>query len=154
MKLKKDLYIEINKKNKLIYINEQLKQQIKNLIGIQNEKKNKNNSNTNNDIIEQLYHKINELKDKISRYPLKLSKGEKLISVIFTSSDKMILYSLISKNTEKFIKLEEKLYNNYPEYSESDNYFKKKKKKINKYKTLDENKIKDSDNIILIKKEI
>jgi len=127
-----------------------LKQQIKDLIDSQKQKESLINSN-NNKII-QLYQKIDELKDELSRYPLELSKGEKLISVIFTSSDKMILYSAICKNTEKFIKLEEKLYNNYPEYSNSDNYFMVNGNIINKINTLDENKIKDSDNIILTKK--
>ena len=154
MKLKKDLNIEINNKNKLIEINDQLKKKLKNLIDPQIIKESKNKSNTDKDTIIQLYHKIDELKDKLSRYPLELSKGEKLISVIFSSSDKMILYSLICKNTEKFIKLEEKLYNNYPEYSEYYNVFMVNGNKINRLKTLDENKIKDSDNIILIKKEI
>ena len=152
MKLKNDLNIETNNKNKLIDDNEQLKQQIKDLIDSQKQKESLINSNNNK--IVQLYLKIDELKDELSRYPLELSKGEKLISVIFTSSDKMILYSAISKNTEKFIKLEEKLYNNYPEYSKSDNYFMVNGNIINKINTLDENKIKDSDNIILTKKAI
>ena len=124
MQLKNNLNIEINNKKKL------------------------------NDLNKQLYLKIDELKDELSRYPLELSKGEKLISVIFTSSDKMILYSVICKNTENFIKLEEKLYNNYPEYSESDNYFMVNGNIISKFKTLDENKIKDNDNIILAKRTI
>ena len=145
VQLKNDLNIEINNKNKLIDINKKLKQQLKSF---------KNNSNSNKDIIIELYQKIDELKEKISRYPLELSKGEKLISVIFTSSDHKVHSSIICKNTEKFIKLEEKLYNNYPEYSDSDNYFMVNGNIISKFKTLDENNIKDSDNIILTKKAI
>ena len=152
MKLKNDLNIEANNKKKLIDDNEQLKQKIKDLIDSQKQKESIINSNNNK--IVQLYQKIDELKDELSRYPLELLKGEKLISVIFTSSDKMILYSAICKNTEKFIKLEEKLYNNYPEYSKSDNDFMVKGNIINKFNTLDENKIKDSDNIILTKNTI
>ena len=148
--LKNELNIEINNKNKLFDLNDLLKQQIKDLIDSQKQKEILINSNNNK--IEQLYQKIDELKDELSRYPLELSKGEKLISVIFTSSDKMILYSTICKNTEKFIKLEEKLYNNYPEYSKSNNDFMVDGNIINKFNTLDENKIKDSDNIILKRK--
>ena len=151
MQLKNDLNIEINNKKKLNDLNEQLKQQIKDLIDSQKEKENQLNSNKDI-IIAQLYQKIDGLKDELSRYPLELSKGEKLISVIFTSSDEMILYSVICKNTEKFNKLEEKLYNNYPEYSESDNYFMVNGNIISKFKTLEENKIKDNDNIILAKR--
>ena len=149
LKLKKDLNIEINNKNNLIDINKQLKQQIKSLIGSQNIKDNKNNSNNDKELIIQLYKKIDELKDKLSRYPFELSNGEKLISVIFTSSDQKIHTSIICKNTEKFIKLEEKLFNDYPEYSEFDVYFMVNGSRISKYKTLDENKIKNNDIIIL-----
>ena len=98
---------------------------------------------------EELIKKIYELKEKLSRYPLDLSKGENLISVIFTSSDQNIHYSIICKNTEKFSKLEQKLYKKYPEYSKSDNYFLVNGSRIKKYKTLNENKIKNSEIIIL-----
>jgi len=55
---------------------------------------------------------------------------------------------MICKNTEKFIRLEEKLYNDYPKYSESENYFMVNGNRVSRFKTLDENKIKNSDNII------
>ena len=114
-------------------------------------KEEKNNSNTEKDnIIFNLNKKISELKEKLSRYPLDLSKGENLISVIFTSLDQNIYYSIICKNTEKFSKLEQKLYKKYPEYSKSDNYFLVNGNRINKYKTLNENKIKNSEIIILL----
>ena len=111
-------------------------------------KEDNNNSIEDNDDL-QLNKKIDELKEKLSRYPFELSKGEKLLSVIFTSFDNKILHSIICKNTEKFIQLEKELYNYYPEYSKSDNYFLVNGYKVDKYKTLDENKIKNSDNIIL-----
>ena len=151
-KLKNDLNLERTNKNKLIEINEQLKKQIKEFNDSQKIKKEQDNSNNDKDII-QLYKKIDELKEKLSRYPFELSKGEKLISVIFTSSDQKIHCSIICKNTEKFIKLEEKLYNDYPEYSESDNYFMANGNRVSKFKTLDENKIKNSNIIILNKNE-
>ena len=151
-KLKNDLNLERTNKNKLIEINEQLKKQIKEFNDSQKIKKEQDNSNNDKDII-QLYKKIDELKEKLSRYPFELLKGEKLISVIFTSSDQKIHCSIICKNTEKFIKLEEKLYNDYPEYSESDNYFMVNGNRVSKFKTLDENKIKNSNIIILNKNE-
>ena len=80
---------------------------------------------------------------------MELSKGEKLISVIFTSSDQNMYYSIICKNTQKFIELEKKLYNNYPEYSESDNFFMINENRVNKDKSLDENNIRNNDIIIL-----
>ena len=101
-----------------------------------------------------MYTRIDELKIKLSRYPIDLLEGEKLISVIFSSFDEKIHYSVICKNTEKFIKLEEKLYTNYPEYSETENYFTANGKPISKFKSLEQNKIKNSDVIILNQKEI
>ena len=151
-KLKNELKTEINNKNKLIEINEKLKEEIKKLSNSQNIKEEQNNSNNDKDII-QLYKKIDELKGKLSRYPFELSEGEKLISVIFTSSDQKIHCSIICKNTDKFITLETKLYNDYPEYSETDNFFMANGSRVSKFKTLDQNKIKNSDNIILNKNE-
>ena len=80
---------------------------------------------------------------------MELSKGEKLISVIFTSSDEKMLYSIICKNTQKFNELEKKLYDDYPTYLEYDNSFMINGKIVNKDKYLDENKIRNN-NIILL----
>jgi len=83
-----------------------------------------------------------------------LSKGEKLLSIIFTSLDESIHYSIISKNTEIFHELEKKLYNHYPKYSDSNNNFVKNGNRINKSKSLDENEIKNGDIIILSQNDI
>jgi hypothetical protein len=105
------------------------------------------------DLIIELYKKIEELKLKLSRYPYDLSQGEKLISVIFTSPDQKIHQSIICKNTEKFSRLEEILYKEAPKYFESNVYFCVKGRVVNRYKTLKENNIHDSDVIILNKSE-
>ena len=150
-----NLNIEIEIKNELIDINELLIKEIKKFNDSININENKNISNLDKDItIKKLYKDINDLKTKLSLYPFELSKGEKPISVIFSSLDENILYSIICKNTEKFIKLEEKLYKDYPEYSKFDNYFMVNGNKVDKTKTLDENKIRNSDIIIIIKNKI
>ena len=150
-----DLNIEIEIKNELIDINELLIKEIKKFNDSININENKNISNLDKDItIKKLYKDINDLKNKLSLYPFELSKGEKPISVIFSSLDENILYSIICKNTEKFIKLEEKLYKDYPEYSKFDNYFMVNGNRVDKTKTLDENKIRNSDIIIIIKNKI
>ena len=150
-----NLNIEIEIKNELIDINELLIKEIKKFNDSININENKNISNLDKDItIKKLYKDINDLKNKLSLYPFELSKGEKPISVIFSSLDENILYSIICKNTEKFIKLEEKLYKDYPEYSKFDNYFMVNGNRVDKTKTLDENKIRNSDIIIIIKNKI
>ena len=73
------------------------------------------------------------------------------MSVIFSSSESSFYQSIICKNTEKFNNVENKLYDIdiYKNYSETENYFLVKGKKINKSKTLEQNSINDSDIIIL-----
>ena len=127
----------------------------KNLINELNEKlKNLNdrlNRSINKDKINELYEEI-RIKDKIiSSFPVKLSEGEKLLSVIFVSVDQKIHYSTICKNTDKFSKIENLLYDAYPEYIETENHFFVNGNKVNKYKSLENNKIKNND-IIMLKK--
>ena len=135
-------------------INNELRKKIKNL-----ENESKNDLISNNDEsskIMELYEElrlkdkeINDLKKLNSRYPLELLEGEKLISVIFTSTDKKIHYSIICKNTDTFSKIEKLLYDEFPGYKNSENIFTVNGNKINRYETLEENKIYNSDIITL-----
>ena len=111
------------------------------------------NTNKYKDKMNELLEEI-RIKDKIiSNFPIKLSDGDQLLSVIFVSQDQKIHYSTLCKNTDKFSKIENMLYDAYPEYSGSDNYFFVNGNKINKYKSLDFNKIKNNDIITLQKIE-
>ena len=65
-----------------------------------------------------------------------------------------MFYSIICKNTQKFIELEKKLYKDYPEYSKSDNYFMINGNRVDKTKSLDGNKIRNNDVIILTQNNI
>jgi len=134
-------------------INNNLKNKIKELeLKQQNKKFNnqviQNNTNDSNKII-QLYNKIEDLNEKLKRAPYILEKNEKLISVIFTSTDQTAHYSMICKNTDTIHDLEKDLYKEYPDFSMSDNYFLCKGKVINKFQTFESNKIKNGDIIIL-----
>ena len=71
------------------------------------------------------------------------------MSIIFISSTQKLHFSAICKNTDKFHKIEGLLYENFPQYLENDNFFILNGKKINRYKTLEENGIKNNDVIIL-----
>ena len=92
---------------------------------------------------------INELREKLERYPFELKEDEKMLTVSFSSSTKMLHYSVICKNTDIFTNIENKLYIQYPEYKEEQTFFTVNGRAINKYYTLDENKIKDNDVILL-----
>ena len=81
-------------------LNEMLKSKLNNE-NLINNIDNKNNINPYNySKIIELYAEIDDLKEKLSRYPFELKKDEKMISVIFTSDDKKIHSSVICKNTE------------------------------------------------------
>ena len=111
------------------------------------------NSEIKDSLYESVFEKekeIKELKLQLSRYPLLLNDGDKLMSLIFTSADQVIHHSVICKNSELFNKVENRLYEDgFLEYKESENFFTFNGLKINKNKSLDENNIKNSDIIIL-----
>ena len=69
--------------------------------------------NTN---IDQKERENISLKRELSRYPIKLSINEWLISIIFLSSDENIEYPIICKNTDDFRRVEKLFFNKYPEY--------------------------------------
>ena len=73
------------------------------------------------------------------------------MTLIIISGDQNVHYSIICKNTQKFTEIEHQLYQKYPEYLESENYFLVNGKKINKYRSLEENGIKNSDIVSLFK---
>ena len=103
----------------------------------------------------QLLNKINELnnisKVKNNRGDLvnSVNPGEKVISALFISSDQKITYAISCKNTTPFVRIEEKLYEEYPEYKETDNYFLHCGSVIKRFKTVEENYIKNGKPIIL-----
>ena len=80
-----------------------------------------NIQNNSNDILIKLINEkeniIQDLKEKIQRYPFILEKNEKIMSIIFSSVNQNFNYSMVCKNTDTIHKLEEKLYEEYPNLS-------------------------------------
>ena len=149
-----ELQEEKNKNNYLSNENIQLKQQI---FQLQNNMNNFNFSNNqNNNSIDSLIKLvkakedlINNLNEKLNRFPFILEKNENLMSVIFSSVNQKVNYSIVCKNTDTIHNLEVKLYQEFPSLYESENYFLCKGQIINKFKTFEENKIKNGDTILL-----
>ena len=147
------------KKQNEIYKNKinELENKIKNLELVIKEKDNKINeynkiqelknvSNDNNNYINE----IKELEEEIEKYKnYCLSPGEKLITINFISIDQTISFNTFAKKTDIFTKLESSLYEYYPQYKETENYFLVNGKKVNKHKSLDDNKINDNDILTL-----
>ena len=142
-----ELNLLINKKDSL------LRNKINELNSKINNQIDPNNSNNHNKMLE-LYEKIEILQEKLKRFPFILEKNEKLMSIILSSVDEKIHFSIICKNTDTINKLEAELYREYPQFSETDNYFMCKGKVLNKFHTFESDKIKNGDVIIVNKRDI
>ena len=147
-------------------LNNKLTEKIKNLENIIEKEKEKKsikndsniNENYNKDKIIELFEEI-RLKDKEiralqeqkSRFPFELLEGEKIMSIIINSEDENIQYSIICKSKDIFNKIEDIFYGKYPQYrnTKEANFFILNGKKIDGYKTLEENKIENHSTIIL-----
>ena len=147
--------IELTKENGIL--KEKVNKLTFELSKIKNSEKNlKINQNDDKDLYKKyiiLNEKCEELNKQLNRYPIKLKENEKLISVIFTSVDQNIHYSIVCKNTNTINNLEAELYSKFPEYSETENYFLCKGARISKFKTFDHYHIDNGDIIILNKNE-
>ena len=123
----------------------------------ENESKGGLSSKYNSEKILELMEEINKKNKEIEQIrtsiPIRINPGERLMTVIFVSTDQKIHYAIICKNTDKFSTLENKLYDEYPEFSENENYFLVNGNRINRHKDLDYNNIKNSDIVTLFPME-
>ena len=74
---------------------------------------------------------------------------EELITIKFISVDQSINFNTFAKKTDNFRKLESSFYENYPKYKDTENYFFVNGRKVNRHRTLDENKINDNEILTL-----
>ena len=74
-----------------------------------------------------------------------------LITLNFYSNDEKILCLLICNEVQIFNEIINKVYETYPDYNIRNNYFTCNQSRVNEYKSLKENNIKNEDLIILIK---
>ena len=83
-----------------------------------------------------------------------LGTGEKIMTVIFNSQGTQYVcnWNLACKKSNLFVRLEEILNNDFPELKKHDTYFEVNTRRIKRFLTLEENKIKNNDmiNIFLI----
>ena len=122
--LKNENKLLIDKNNDLQNINNEYKSKIKKL---ESEKDKKNDKK-----------QLNSFKN-----------SDKIMSVNFVSIGIMdiVHYSLVCKDTDLFVRLEERLYEDFPQFKNYDNYFVVNGKRILRFKTLAENGI-ENNNII------
>ena len=83
-----------------------------------------------------------------------LEPNDKIIGVNFVSmgSNDIGHYNLVCKTRDLFVKLEERLYNDFPQFKNYETYFEVNGKRIKRFQTLEQNKIKNNDiiNIFII----
>ena len=105
---------------------------------------NKNDSRKIIELYEKLEMKEKEIKDLKKIIENNSNNYNNLMTVIFYSTELNIHYSLICKETDSFSVVENKLYDVYPECKEYEYFFLANEQKIKRFKTLQENKIKNS----------
>ena len=82
-----------------------------------------------------------------------INKEKIIMAITFISADGKVHYSIPCKSNDKFFKIVNLLYEQYPEYKETRNCFLCNGRIIKEYKTLEENNIKSGGAIILVNKD-
>ena len=75
---------------------------------------------------------------------------EEKIKINFSSLDQKVKISLLCSNYEIFAEIEEKLYQKFPEYRETNNCFFSNGEQILRFKTIEENKLENGKTVILV----
>ena len=92
----------------------------------------------------------NNNKNKITS----IKPGEEILGINFVGMGIQGIsnYNLVCKNTDLFVRLEERLYEDFPQFKEYETYFEVKTRRIKRFKTLKENNIKTNDviNVFII----
>ena len=104
-----------------------------------------NELNKKNNEIQQLLIKNNNINDN---YEItSINPGEKIMAINFVSMGNNDIghYNLMCKNIDLFIRLEERLYKDFPQFKEYETYFEVNGKRIKRFKTLEQNNIKTND---------
>ena len=109
------------------------------------------NSNISNNINEEKYKKeINDLKSRLSRYEnnIEANLGD-LVLINFESGDGQIRRGIQYMKNEIFAEVEEKLNKFYEEFRDTNNTFIANGNCIKRFKTIEENNIKNGDKVLL-----
>ena len=141
---------EINNKDKII------QQQNLTISNLQNQLNDINNKYNNNlSLIKTLQNNLNlkeqelqNLKSKLNQY-IPDSNKKWGFGVIFSSINKEILYPIVCNENDLISRLEEELYNEYPNYKEYNTYLTCNGIVLKRFKTIGENNIKKGNTILV-----
>ena len=67
------------------------------------------------------------------------------VNFVSMANQDIINYNVICKNTDLFVDIEKKLYQDFPKYKDLETYFQVGARKINRFRTIEENNIKNND---------
>ena len=135
-------------KQENIDINKKLEKEInklkENVKLLENELERKNNT------IQDYILEINSLKENKNQIT-SIKPGEKIFPVLFITQGNhdIFNYAMTCKNTELFVRLEERLYDDFPQFKKVETIFMVDARRILRFQTLDENNIKRNDIISL-----
>ena len=144
--LKMQLNEEKNKNQKLIDENNNLKENINKLnleiLNLNDKIKLLENNLAQKNI--EVQNNISEDNNKINDEVTK-NEDEKIFTINILSQEKHcnVNHKYVCKNTDLFVKLEEKVYEDFPLFKDYETYFEVDSKKIKRFKTLDDNNIKN-----------
>ena len=161
-KLKRELEDEKKKNKQLQDTINQLKQNHN--IEFEKYKKDINKLVEKNKELEKLLEEKNK---EINDYIFKLSNsnnneqlisfkpGDKIIAVLFMTQGNQDIYNytMPCKTSDLFVRLEERLYHDYPKYRNFETFFMVNARRIFRFKSLEENQIKNNDIISLFTNE-
>ena len=98
----------------------------------------------------KLNEELNSEKEKVKEL---MDVEDQILAVNFISVDQNVHYPMACKKGDKFSQIEEKLFNEYPNYRNCNVFFTAKGKIMDREKTLEKNVIKSGDTIILNQNE-
>ena len=94
-------------------------------------------------------NEINDLKESLNNNSNSIPQGGKPFAISFESIDSKIKYPIICTNNTIISRLEEEIYNEYPEYKEHNTYLTCNGSFVKRFKTIKENGINKGNTIIV-----
>ena len=140
-------------KNQINLLKNELAEANKIISNVKNNNQQNNNINNLKEIIRNKDIEINNLKLQLQNNDNINVNYKDILYVHFISTDQNINCAIKCLKTDTFAAVEEKLYQKYEEYRETNNNFYAKGKVILRFKKICENHIEDGDKIQLLKVE-
>ena len=109
-----------------------------------------NKINNLNEMIKMKDIMINDLKNQLKNKEIKTVNYDDILSIHFISLDQNINCAIKCLKTDTFAEVEEKLYQKYGEYRETNNNFTANGRIVLRFKSISDNHIKDGDKVQLI----